>query len=209
VKGKEFRKVSLDGTPRRGLLGHGSFLVLTSHPMRTSPVLRGKFVLENILDQEPPPPPPNVAQLAPPNEVTKGMSLREQMELHRSKPECSSCHALMDPIGFGLENFDADGSYRREAYGKPVDASGQLLDGHKFEGADQLRGILIKHHRSEYHRAVASKMLTYAIGRGVDWYDKPALDQIVSDAEAAGGGARDIIRAIIQSVPFQKRRGEG
>lgn len=209
VKGGEFRKVSLEGTPRRGLLGHGSFHLITSHPTRTSPVLRGKYVLENLLNQAPPPPPPNVAQLAPTSKETRGMTLREQMELHRDKPDCRSCHALMDPIGFGLENFDADGSYRSEANGKPVDASGKLASGREFEGADELRAILIQHHRSDFHRAVASKMLSYAIGRGVDWYDKPALDQIVRDTEAAGGGARDLIRAVIHSVPFQMRRGEG
>lgn len=209
IRGNDFQKVSLEGQPRRGLLGHGSFLLITSHPLRTSPVLRGKYVLENILDVAPPPPPPNVAQLAPPDQATKGMSLREQMELHRSKPECSSCHALMDPIGFGLENFDADGSFREKALGKPIDASGTLASGREFNGADELREIITTQHRSNFHRAVASKMLTYAIGRGVDWYDKPALDQIVRDTEAAGGGTRDIIRAIIRSVPFQKRRGEG
>ncbi len=209
VKGKDFKKVSLEGTPRRGLFGHASFHMITSHPMRTSPVLRGKYVLENILNQTPPPPPPNIEQLDPTKAEAKGMTLREQMELHRSKPDCSSCHALMDPIGFGLENFNADGSYRTHADGKPVDASGVLVSGRKFVGADQLREILVRDHLQDFHRAVATKMLTYALGRGVDWYDKPALDQIVKDTEAAGGGARDIIHAIINSVPFQKRRGEG
>lgn len=209
VKGDEFRKVSLEGTPRRGLLGHGSFHLITSHPTRTSPVLRGKFVLENILNQAPPPPPPNIPQLDPTRKEAAGMNLRQQMELHRDKPDCRSCHALMDPIGFGLENFDADGSFRAEADGKPVDASGELASGRRFTGADELREILIADHRTEFHRAVASKMLTYAIGRGVDWYDKPAIDQIVRDTEAASEGARDLIRAVIHSVPFQKRRGEG
>lgn len=202
-------KVSLEGTPRRGLLGHASFHMITSHPMRTSPVLRGKYVLENLLNQEPPPPPPNIEQIDPTSAENKGKTLREQMELHRQKPDCASCHNLMDPIGFGLENFNADGSYRTEADGKPVDASGTLASGRSFVGADQLRQILIEDHKADFHRAVATKMLTYAIGRGVDWYDKPAIDRIVKETEAAGGGTRDIIHAIIRSVPFQKRRGEG
>lgn len=207
--GKDFVKVSLQETPRRGLLGHASLHMITSHPMRTSPVLRGKYVLENILNQEPPPPPPNIEQLDPASAENQGKTLREQMELHRQKPDCASCHALMDPIGFGLENFNADGSYRTHADGKPVDASGELVGGRKFVGADQLREILIKDHRGDFHRAVATKMLTYALGRGVDWYDKPAIEQIVKQTEANGGSARAIIHAIINSVPFQKRRGEG
>ena len=209
VKGKHYQKVSLEGTPRRGLLGHASFHMITSHPTRTSPVLRGKYVLENILNQEPPPPPPNIEQIDPTSAENKGKTLREQMELHRQKPDCASCHNLMDPIGFGLENFNADGTYRKEADGKPVDASGTLASGRSFVGADELRQILIEDHKADFHRAVATKMLTYAIGRGVDWYDKPAIDQIVKETEAAGGGTRDIIHAIIRSVPFQKRRGEG
>jgi len=206
---KDFVKVSLEETPRRGLLGHASFHMITSHPMRTSPVLRGKYVLENILNQEPPPPPPNIEQLDPASAENKGKTLREQMELHRQRPDCASCHNLMDPIGYGLENFNADGSYRTDADGQPIDASGTLASGRSFVGADQLRQILIEDYKADFHRAVATKMLTYAIGRGVDWYDKPAIDQIVRETQAAGGGTRDIIHAIIRSVPFQKRRGEG
>ncbi len=209
VKGRDFRKVSLEGTPRRGLLGHGSFLLVTSHPLRTSPVLRGKYVLENLLDTAPPPPPPNVPQLTPPGKHGEGLSLRQQMEKHREDPACSSCHALMDPIGFGLQNFDADGSYRTEEGGDPIDASGQLAGGQAFQGADELREILLRDHQHDFHRSVASKLLTYALGRGTDWYDKPAIDGIIRETTESGGGTRAMIKAVIRSVPFQYRRGDG
>ncbi|MBK1826282.1 DUF1592 domain-containing protein [Haloferula rosea] len=209
VESDSFERVSLSGSPRRGILGHGSFLLVTSHPLRTSPVLRGKFVLQNLLDMAPPPPPPNVPQLTPPEKHGKGLSLREQMEKHREDPGCASCHALMDPIGFGLQNFDADGSWRTKENGKPIDASGQLGDGQKFQGADDLRRLLLEHHREDFLRSAGSKMLTYALGRGTDWYDKPAIDRIVRETEDGDFGTRAMIHAVIRSVPFQYRRGEG
>lgn len=209
VKGKDFQQVSLKDQPRRGILGHGSFHLVTSHPLRTSPVLRGKYVLENLLDMAPPPPPPNIPQLTPPGKNGKGLSLREQMEKHREEPGCASCHALMDPIGFGLQNFDADGSWRTEENGKTIDASGQLADGGKFKGADELRQLLLEHHAEDFMRSVASKMLTYALGRGTDWYDKPAIDRMIDETRKAGTGTRDMIHALTRSVPFQYRRGEG
>jgi len=209
VKGDAFERVSLDEHPRRGILGHGSFLLVTSHPLRTSPVLRGKYVLENLLDMAPPPPPPNVPQLTPPGKHGKGLSLREQMEKHREDPGCASCHTLMDPIGFGLQNFDADGSWRTTENGKPIDASGQLGEDRKFQGADDLRKLIIKHHRDDFLRSVSSRMLTYSLGRGTDWYDKPAIDRIVRETKEQNLGTRALIHAITQSVPFQYRRGEG
>jgi hypothetical protein len=208
VKGDDFRKVDLSDTRRHGILGHGSFHLLTSYPLRTSPVLRGKYVLENLLDTAPPPPPPNIPQLEPPSRHGDQLSLREQMEKHREDPSCSSCHALMDPIGFGLENFDATGAWRDRDNGKPIDSSGQLIDGHKFQGVEELRKVLVTDHRSEFHRSVASKLLTYSLGRGLDWYDKPALDRIVTETEAANGSSRALIRAVVDSVPFQYRRGD-
>lgn len=208
VKGDDFRKVDLSDSRRHGILGHGSFHLLTSYPLRTSPVLRGKYVLENLLDTAPPPPPPNIPQLEPPSRHGDQRSLREQMEKHREDPSCSSCHALMDPIGFGLENFDATGAWRDRDNGKPIDSSGQLIDGHKFQGVEELRKVLVTDHRSEFHRSVASKLLTYALGRGLDWYDKPALDRIVTETEAANGSSRALIRAVVDSVPFQYRRGD-
>ncbi|GAA5481156.1 DUF1592 domain-containing protein [Haloferula sargassicola] len=210
VEGRKFRRVSLEGTHRRGLLGQGSFHLLTSLPIRTSPVMRGKYVLENLLDTAPPPPPPNVPQLeSPQGGKNHHLSLREQMVKHRQDPACSACHALMDPIGFGLENFDADGSWRDQENGKPLDVSGELADGRTFNGADELRQILVSEHREDLMRSVASKLLTYALGRGTDWYDKPALDHILQQTEQAGGGLRSMLHAVVESVPFQYRRGDG
>jgi hypothetical protein len=208
VRGNGFRKVTHTDSRRHGILGHGSFHLLTSYPLRTSPVLRGKYVLENLLDTAPPPPPPNIPQLEPTSRRGDQRSLREQMEKHREDPSCSSCHALMDPIGFGLENFDASGAWRDEEQGKPIDSSGELIDGRKFQGVEELRKVLVDDHRSDFHRSIASKLLTYGLGRGLDWYDKPAIDRIVSDTEAAGGSSRALIRAVVRSVPFQYRRGD-
>ena len=148
-------------------------------------------------------------QLEPPSRHGDQRSLREQMERHRDDPSCASCHKLMDPIGFGLENFDASGAWRDQENGKPLDVSGELGGGKKFIGVDELRKVLVDDHRADFHRAVASKLLTYALGRGLDWYDKPALDRIVSDTEKAGGSSRALIRAVIDSAPFQYRRGDG
>ncbi|HEY1121265.1 MAG TPA: DUF1592 domain-containing protein, partial [Haloferula sp.] len=201
VKGGEFRKVELKDSHRRGILGQGSFHLLTSYPLRTSPVLRGKYVLENLLDTAPPPPPPNVPQLEPPTRHGDQRSLREQLEKHREDPACASCHALMDPIGFGLENFDATGAWRDQENGKDIDAAGELASGRKIHGVDDLRKALVEDHRPEFYRSVATKLLTYALGRGLDWYDKPALDKIVADTEAAKGSSRAMIRAVIDSVP--------
>ena len=208
VEGGEFRKVTLQDSRRRGILGHGSFHLLTSYPLRTSPVLRGKYVLENLLDTAPPPPPPNIPQLEPTSHNGDQRSLREQLEKHREDPSCASCHALMDPIGFGLENFDASGAWRDQENGKAIDASGELIGGRKFHGVDELRKVLVQDHREDFHRSVATKLLTYALGRGLDWYDKPALDRIVSETEKAGGSSRALLRAVIDSTPFQYRRGD-
>ena len=130
------------------------------------------------------------------------------MEAHRTNTTCASCHALMDPIGFGLENFDASGAWRDQENGKAIDASGELIGGRKFHGVDELRKVLVQDHREDFHRSVATKLLTYALGRGLDWYDKPALDRIVSETEKAGGSSRALLRAVIDSTPFQYRRGD-
>ena len=206
VKGNDFRKVSLVGTPRRGILNQGSVLTLTSYPRRTSPVLRGKYVLENILDTPPPPPPPNIPQLAAPGSHGSDLSLRQQMEQHRDDPSCSSCHALMDPIGFGLENFNAIGAWRDEERGKPIDSSGKLADGSTFANSTELREIISGKERPLFHRALASKLLTYALGRGLEWYDRPAVDEIVLKAEAEDARFIPLVLAIAHSVPFQYQR---
>jgi hypothetical protein len=208
VTGKEFQKVSLANTPRRGLFGQGSFLTLTSYPTRTSPVLRGQYVLENILDTPAPPPPPNVPQLtAPEGQQNHGLSLRQQMEKHRDDPGCASCHALMDPIGFGMENFDAIGRWRDQENGIPIDPAGKLVTGQSFATAQDLMKILSEDNKKQFHHAIATKLLTYALGRGVDWYDRPAIDGIVLKAQTEEGRFIDLIKAVIDSVPFQYRRG--
>jgi len=206
VKGEEFRKVSLKDSPRRGIFGHGSFLTLTSYPNRTSPVLRGQYILENILHTPAPPPPPNVPQLTGAGGGHKKMSLREQMEKHRDDPACASCHALMDPIGFGLENFDAVGRWREKESGAPVNASGTLVTGQSFAGPQDLMKIISSDNRHAFHKAMAEKLLTYALGRGVDWYDRPAVDGIVTKTDAGDGRFVQLIQAVVTSVPFQFRR---
>ena len=206
VEGKDFRKVPLEGTRRRGILNQGSVLTLTSYPRRTSPVLRGKYVLENILDTPPPPPPPNIPQLEAVAGHGKDLSLRQQMERHRDDPSCSSCHALMDPIGFGLENFNAIGAWRDQERGKPIDSSGKLADGSTFANSTELRELISGKQRPLFHRALASKLLTYALGRGLEWYDRPAVDEIVLKAEADDARFISLILAIAHSVPFQYQR---
>jgi hypothetical protein len=206
IEGSEFRMTTLEGQPRRGILGHGSVLTLTSYPTRTSPVLRGKYVLENLLDTPPPPPPPNVPQLEAVESQGEDLSLRVQLERHRDDPACSSCHALMDPIGFGLENFDAVGRWRDSDNKLPIDPAGKLASGREFSGPDELRELLTRHQRADFHRALATKLLTYALGRGLEWYDRPAVAEIVLKAEAEDGRLQSLIEAVVHSVPFQYRR---
>ncbi len=207
VQGEKFQKVSLKDTPRRGVLGQGSFLTLTSHPVRTSPVLRGKYVLENILNTPPPPAPPNVPALPEGGHKKKdSLTLRQELEIHRKDPNCASCHALMDPIGFGLENFDGVGRWRDKDRGKPLDTADKLVTGQKFQTGAEMRDIIIRDYRKEFHRAVAVKMLTYALGRGTEYYDRPAIDGIVLKAGKEDGRFLSWITAVAESVPFQYRR---
>jgi hypothetical protein len=205
VKGSEFRKVSLVGTKRRGLLTHASLLTITSQPTRTSPVLRGKFVLENILDIEPPPPPPDLPQLDDPKQHGKRMTLREQLALHRKKTACAGCHNLMDPVGLAFENYDAIGRFREFDNGRAIDASGMLVTGEKVENAESLRRIIANQKQDEFLRCLTVKMLTYALGRGVSRTDRVTVDNILRDLKKNGYHSRSIIHGIIDSVPFQHR----
>jgi hypothetical protein len=206
VKGEEFERVSLAGTPRRGVLTQASVLALTSNPTRTSPVKRGKWVLENLLGTPPPPPPPDVPNL---DDKTRKLSgtLRQQMEQHRANPTCASCHARMDPIGFGLENFNAIGAWRDKDGGAPIDSSGTLTTGDSFNGASELATVLANKHRHEFLNCLADKMLTYALGRGTDYYDRPALDKIVQAMAKHQDKFSSLILAVTDSFPFQMRRG--
>lgn len=205
VAGEKFQRVSLKGTGRAGVLTQGAILTLTSNPTRTSPVKRGKYVLENILGTPPPPAPPNVPEL---KEVKLTGTLRQRMEQHRENPTCASCHARMDPIGFGFENFDGVGAYRQKDEEFPIDPSGQLVSGESFNGATALAAMLAKRKREEFVRCLSEKMLTYAIGRGPEFYDKCALDEIAKGVSRRGYRFSSLIREIVQSVPFQQRRGE-
>ena len=178
VQGAEFRKVDLTGTNREGVLTQASVLTMSSYANRTSPVLRGKWVLENILNAPPPPPPPGTPGL---DEAAVGVSgsQREQLEQHRANPVCASCHSRMDPLGFALENYDAIGQWRDKDGKFPIDASGRLPDGRKFTGANGLAAILMSDPNA-FAKAMTEKMLIYALGRGLEAYDRPVVNQIVA-----------------------------
>jgi hypothetical protein len=206
VYGTRFRRVALSGE-RGGLLGHGSILTVTSHATRTSPVLRGKWVLENLLGSPPPPPPANVPPLKENGAGDPPQSVRERLEEHRKNPVCASCHARMDPIGFALEHFDAIGRWRDTEGGVSIDASATLPDGTAFQGAAQLRKLLVSR-RSEFVRALTEILLTYALGRGLEHYDLPAVRDILRQAEAHNYRWSDLVVNIVRSTPFQMRRSE-
>lgn len=208
VKGSAFQRVSLQGIPRRGVLTHGSVLTLTSNPTRTSPVKRGKWVLENLLNAPPPPPPPGVPELSEAKEVVLSGTLRQRMEQHRKDPLCSSCHTRMDAIGFGLENFDAIGAWREKDGEFPIDAAGQLSSSATFASAVELVELLGTAKKEEFLRCVTEKMLTYALGRGLEYYDKCAVDKIVAGL-SKDARFSNLVLQIVDSVPFQMRRGDG
>ena len=204
LEGEEFRRVSLPSRDRGGLLGQASVLTVSSYPTRTSPVLRGLWVLENILGQTPPPPPPDVPELEV-REGEIGGTLRQQLEEHRSNEGCMSCHLVMDAIGFGLENYDAVGKWRTADGGLPVDSSGTLPGGHTFESPDQLRRILAETEADSFARTLSKKLLTYALGRGVDRHDNPAVNEILRQLSASGYRFSALIDGIISSKPFRSR----
>ncbi|MCY4028404.1 MAG: DUF1592 domain-containing protein, partial [Acidobacteria bacterium] len=205
VYGSHFRRVSLAGTERRGLLGQGGILTLTSYATRTSPVLRGKWILENLLASPPPPPPPDIPALAETTDDGAALSMRAAMERHRANPACASCHAQMDPLGFALENFDAVGRWRgRGESDEPIDASGVLPDGTSFEGPTGMRRALLRD-PERFVATVAEKLLTYALGRNLESYDMPAVRAIVRGAAADDHRFSSVVLGIVQSTPFQMR----
>ena len=206
VYGSHFRRVTYPDDRRAGLLGQGSVLTVTSYPNRTSPVVRGKWLLENLLGAPPPPPPPNVPALKENGEGGKPTTVRERMEQHRSNPVCAACHARMDPLGFALENFDAIGQWRTEdaEAHTPIDASGVLPDGTKFNGPSEFRKALVTR-KADFVGSVTEKLLTYGLGRGLEYYDAPVVRQIIRDAGATDYRWSAIIMGIIQSKPFQMR----
>jgi uncharacterized protein DUF1588/uncharacterized protein DUF1585/uncharacterized protein DUF1592 len=206
VSGNEFRRVSLDGTERSGVLTQGSVLTVTSYPTRTSPVLRGKWILENILNAPPPPPPPGVGSIDAKGGPLAG-TMRQQMERHRANPECASCHKLMDPLGFALENYDAVGHWRTHDAGRQIDASGELPGGKIFNGSAQLKAILASN-RNTFAECLTEKLMIYALGRGLGGYDKRAVTKIVEDLSANRYRFSALISGIVNSVPFQMGRGD-
>ena len=206
VNGTEFRKVDLTGTGRGGILTQASVLTATSYGNRTSVVLRGKWILENVLNSPVPPPPPNVPSLDE-DAVGASASLRQQMEQHRKNPVCASCHSRMDPLGFGLENYDGVGSWRTMDGKFPIDASGVLPDGKKFEGAAELRSILTQN-KDAFAEGLTEKLLLYALGRGVERSDRPAIKQIVARLAADDYKFSSLVSGIVMSAPFSMPRAE-
>jgi len=209
VYGSQFRKVTLaDNSMRGGLLGQGSILTVTSYANRTSPVLRGKWILENILGTPPPPPPGNVPPLGDNPPVGKLPTMRERMAQHRTNAACSSCHQLMDPIGLSVENFDAVGRWRnRDTDDSQVDATGSLPSGVTFTGVDGLKKALLDH-PDAFVATASEKLLTYAVGRGLDYYDAPTVRAIVRDARNKNYRFSSLIGGVVKSTPFQMRRSQ-
>jgi hypothetical protein len=205
IYGSRFRRVSFPA--RGGLFRHGSLLTVTSYATRTSPVLRGAWILTNILGMPPPPPPPNVPALKESAEISQTLSMRERMAQHRANPACAGCHQLMDPLGFALENYDAVGRYRSTEDRLPIDASGSLPDGSKFDGVPGLQAALLN--RPEvFLSTFTEKLLTYALGRGVEPYDAPAVRKILGEARSRDFRFSSFILGIAGSTPFQMRRSQ-
>jgi uncharacterized protein DUF1592/uncharacterized protein DUF1588/uncharacterized protein DUF1585/uncharacterized protein DUF1587/uncharacterized protein DUF1595 len=205
IYGSQFRRVKIADENRRGLLGQGSILTVTSYPNRTSPVLRGKWILENILGTPPPPPPPNVPALKENSEGSQPLPMRALLEEHRKNAACASCHRIMDPLGFALENFDGIGQWRTKEPGGAVDASGQLADGTKVDGPAALRKALLAH-PGQFVETMTEKLLTYALGRGLESYDMPVVRSIARDAARHNYRFTSLVTGIVKSTPFAMRK---
>jgi hypothetical protein len=206
VSGPEFRRVDLTGTPRRGVLTQASVLTVSSYATRTSPVLRGKWVLENLLNAPPPDPPADVPNLDE-TAIGTAASMRDQLQEHRRNATCASCHRRMDPLGFGLENFDAVGAWRTADGRFPIDASGELPDGEEFDGPAELIAILRKEPRA-FAECLTSKLLTYALGRGLEGYDRRTVREIAARLPARNYRFSALVLEIVNSLPFQQQRGQ-
>ena len=207
IYGNHFRRVTVKDPARRGLLGQGSILTVTSYPNRTSPVLRGKWILENIMGTPPPAPPPNVPPFPETEEGAKPRPVREVLEEHRKNPACATCHAVMDPLGFSLENFDAVGEWRTKDRSGPIDPSTVLADGTKVDGPLALRQALLKQ-PERFVDTMTEKLLTYALGRGLEHYDMPVVRSIVRDAAKQDYKFSALVFNIVKSTPFQMKRAQ-
>ncbi len=207
ITGKEFRKVAYADDKRRGLLGHGSVLTLTSHANRTSPVLRGKWVMEVLIGSPPPPPPPDVPDLEKTAEAKEGrlLTTRERMEMHRANPSCRSCHRMMDPIGLALDNFDVTGQWRVRENGAEVDTRGDFYDGTKISNLTQLQQALLKR-PVPMMRSFTQNLMAYAVGRRMEYYDTPAIRRIVSDAERGSYRMQDLVWGVVKSDAFRMKK---
>jgi hypothetical protein len=208
VKGNDFRKVTLSDNRRGGLLTQASILTLTSNPNRTSPVKRGKWVLENILNQPPPPPPPNVPELDKKDgKATTAQSVRQRLEEHRKNPACASCHERMDGIGFAFERFDALGQWRESDDGQAIDTTGALISGEKFKDARDLKALLMSK-KGTFTRALTEKLLTYALGRGIESTDKCNIDAMAAEVAKNNYSFSSLVATIVQSKPFREKRSD-
>jgi hypothetical protein len=209
ITGAEMRRVTLPAdSPRGGVLAHGSVLVVTSNPDRTSPVKRGLFILDNILGTPAPPPPGNVPALEVAEKDFKDHepTLREALTLHREKPLCASCHERMDPLGLAFENFNALGMWREQERKQPIDTAGKLITGETFDSVRELKQLLATKHRMDYYRCLTEKFLTYAVGRGMEYYDAETIDKIVQRLDKENGRFSALLMGVIESAPFQKMR---
>jgi hypothetical protein len=208
IEGSQFRRIAITEDARRGLLGQGSILTVTSVATRTSPVQRGKWLLENILGTPPNPPPAGVPPLKENPPGANDLTVRERMEQHRADPTCAACHKVLDPLGFALDNFDAIGAWRvRGEDGKPIDATGVLGDGTKVDGVVDLRNALLSR-PDVFVGTMTTKLMTYALGRGVDYYDMPAIRTIVRNAARNDYRFSSLVMGVVKSTPFQMRRAQ-
>ncbi|MFO0868469.1 MAG: DUF1592 domain-containing protein [Pirellulales bacterium] len=206
IRGDEFQRVALQGRTRGGLVTQASILAVTSNPTRTSPVKRGRWILEQLLGEPPPIPPPNVPELPNDEKAVAGASLRERLEIHRRNPTCANCHEKMDPLGFALENYDAIGGFRTRDGSFDIDPAGRLPDGTTFQGPEDLKTIL-RERKGLFSRCLIEKMLTYALGRGVEYYDRPTVEKIAAELEAGDYRFSRVVLGIVSSEPFRLRRG--
>lgn len=206
VSGTEMRRVAVDPRRRGGIFGHGSLLAVTAFPGRTSPVVRGKWILANVLGTPPPPPPPNVSELSEEIEDNDRLSFREKLELHRRKPNCYACHSQMDPLGFSLEQYDWFGRYRTRRGRSRIDATGQLPNGTEFRGLSGLKRVIVEERHDDLIRQLTQKMLSYALGRQLEYYDEPAVRRITSAVSADGDRLQTLVQEIVKSFPFRYKQ---